>query len=231
MKVLFILLCVFLISTPPVSAQDNAPVLVELFTAEDCPACPPADEYLAKIAKSPNVIALACHVHYFGKGTADLGKIFCSKRQATYAAQLGQKKYYTPQAMINGTVDEIGYKSAEIAAHITQAQKNGAQPIQINQTAIGVFDYQLAARQLRESVELWLAVYNQPVRISKRGVTRDYTHAVQFYTPLGMWAGEASKKAVFPILDDKAAGFVIAAQNRRTGEIMAVGEYKLDGKY
>jgi len=222
----FLILFIFVVDGREVIAQNNSPVLVELFTAEDCPACPPADVYLAKLAKSPNVIALACHVHYFGKGTADLGRRFCTQRQATYAAQLGQKKYYTPQMIINGTVDEIGYKSSKVAAKITQAQKDPTKAIKIVQKAPGVYDLMIPPARLSRSANLWLAVYNKETTINKRGRKMTFTNVVDYYTPLGDWNGQALQKAIFPLTNSKSAGFVVAAQDERTGKIFAVGEFK-----
>jgi len=205
----------------------NSPVLVELFTAENCPACPPADKYLAQLAKSESVIALACHVDYFGKGAADLGKSFCTKRQDKYIKQIGRKKYYTPQMMINGQTNEIGYKSSKVAAKISKARSDQTKQIAILNKGQGVFDFILPNNNLNQTVDIWVATYNKPVTVNHRGKQKTYTNVVQNFIPLGTWNGLADQRAIFPLINSSSGGFIVAAQNSTTGEVVAVGEFKL----
>jgi hypothetical protein len=226
---IFIILAVFVFFMPShaLAQGGNAPVLVELFTAENCPACPPADEYLAKLAKSNSVVALACHVDYFGRGTAALGKSFCTKRQDKYIKQIGRKKYYTPQMMINGQTNEIGYKSSKVAAKISKARRDQTKRIAIHNRGQGVFDFMLPSHRLDKSVDLWVATYNKPVVVSNRGRQNTFTNVVQNFIPMGSWNGLPDERAVFPLINSSSAGFIVAAQDSSTGKVVAVGEYKL----
>jgi len=230
MKNLVLLLSVLIVFAPQqgVAQSGNAPVLVELFTAENCPACPPADQYLAKLAQSNSVMALACHVDYFGRGTAALGKSFCTQRQDRYTKQIGRKKYYTPQMMINGQTNEIGYKSSKVAAKISKARRDMTQKIAIFNKGQNVFDFMLpTSSQISQPVDLWVATYNKPISVNQRGVQKIYTNVVQNFIPLGTWNGRADQRAVYPLINSKSAGFIVAAQDSATGQIYAVGEYKL----
>ena len=227
-NIIFTLFFILLFLPLPVLAQQsNPPVLVELFTAENCPACPPADKYLAKLAKSDSVVALACHVDYFGKGTASLGKSFCTARQDKYTKQIGRTKYYTPQIMINGMTNEVGYKSSKVAAKISKARKDQTQNITINNKGQGVFDFILPQQLLTTPANLWVATYNKPVTIQKRGRTSIYTNVVQNFIPLGTWNGISDQRAVYPLINSKSGGFIIAAQDYTSGRVFAVGEYKI----
>lgn len=222
---------VFLLFLFPLSAeaqQSNPPVLVELFTAENCPACPPADKYLAKLAESNSVMALACHVDYFGKGTASLGKSFCTARQDKYIKQIGRSKYYTPQMMINGTTNEIGYKSSKVAAKISKARKDQTKKINISNKGQGVFDFSLPQHILSNPINIWVATYNKPIHIQTRGRKKTYTNVVQNFIPLGTWNGMADQRAVYPLINSNSGGFIVAAQDNVTGQVFAVGEYKIN---
>jgi len=225
--VLVVLLCVFYAPVAVKAQGGNTPVLVELFTAENCPACPPADKYLAQLAESNSVVALACHVDYFGRGTAALGKSFCTKRQDKYIKQIGRKKYYTPQMMINGQTNEIGYKSSKVAAKISQARSDKTKKIAIFNKGQGVFDFVLPNHNFPNNVDVWVATYNKPVEVKNRGQTNIYTNVVQNFIPLGTWNGTADQRAVYPLINAKSAGFIVAAQDNKTGQVVAVGEYKL----
>ncbi|MFM2350337.1 MAG: hypothetical protein RIR04_1303, partial [Pseudomonadota bacterium] len=51
-------------SSALLAAQDlgTSGTVVELYTSQGCSSCPPADEFLRKLAADPDVIALALHV-------------------------------------------------------------------------------------------------------------------------------------------------------------------------
>ena len=92
----------------PQNAQaqsQNVPVLVELFTSAGCPACPPADRNIARLAdENPNIIGVSCHVTYFNRGrrTDPLSRPFCDARQNIYKLALKTGGIFTPMTIING---------------------------------------------------------------------------------------------------------------------------------
>jgi hypothetical protein len=57
------LLLSLLLSLP--AAAGERPVVVELFTSQGCSSCPPADAYLAELARRDDVLALSFHVDYW----------------------------------------------------------------------------------------------------------------------------------------------------------------------
>lgn len=98
----------------------RGPVVLELFTAQGCAACPPADRMLAELARRDDVIALALHVDYWDYiGWVD---VFAdpehAERQKRYARANGLGTIYTPQVVIAGTRIMEGFRTAEIAEAI-----------------------------------------------------------------------------------------------------------------
>ncbi len=212
--------------TGPLQTKPS-PVVVELFSSQNCPACPPADEYMSDLIKSKGVIALSCHVDYFGKTSANLGKSFCTQRQSRYIKQMGRKSHFTPQMMINGHMSEIGYETANVTAAIVKGRSERVAEINIQPKTGGVYNFNVPTAQVNGAAELWMAIYQRPQNINDRGRNITYSHVIKRFMPLGIWRGSDIDRAVYPILDSQSAGFAIVAQEARTGKILAAGDYRL----
>jgi hypothetical protein len=81
------------------------PVIVEMFTAQGCSSCPPADAMLAMLGDQPDVLPLSYHVDYWDYlGWADsFAKPEFTDRQEAYARAVGERSVYTPQIIVGGT--------------------------------------------------------------------------------------------------------------------------------
>jgi hypothetical protein len=101
------------------------PAVVELYTSEGCSSCPPAEAVLGTVSLRPEVIALAFHVTYWDSAAwrDRFGRPDAADRQARYVRALGLPSAYTPQAVVNGSVDEVGSDAAAIARSITNAPR------------------------------------------------------------------------------------------------------------
>ena len=66
-------------------------VVIKLFTSQGCSSCPPADIYLAKLAKRDDLLALSFHVDYWNYiGWRDpFSNPAATKRQQSYRRALG----------------------------------------------------------------------------------------------------------------------------------------------
>ncbi len=97
-----------------------SPVVVELFTSQGCNSCPPADAYLAELARRPGILALAYHIDYWDQlGWRDpFSSAAATSRQRAYAQALGLHTIYTPQMVINGRIDAVGSDRQQVAAAI-----------------------------------------------------------------------------------------------------------------
>src|SRR4030088_3012096 len=88
----------------------EGPWAIELFTSQGCSSCPPADAYLGRLAKRPDIVALAYHVDYWdyiGWKYAFATRI-TTERQRAYARALKQRYVYTPEMVVEGIGHDTG---------------------------------------------------------------------------------------------------------------------------
>jgi len=108
------LLCATAQAEPP-----SRPLVIELFTAQGCSSCPPADALLGKLSARPDVLALAFHVDYWDSlGWRDRFALHqCVERQNAYARNFRRASVYTPQFVIDGRTDSVDSAGLEQALH------------------------------------------------------------------------------------------------------------------
>ncbi len=165
---------------PPGAAH---PVVVELFTAQGCSSCPPADRLLTQLGgeSAGRIVPLAFHVDFWNHGgwTDPFSSADWTKRQVAYARRLGLQQVYTPQAVVDGSVELIGSRGAELRAAVDAAAARPAAAIALklepSESKVRVrADVELPeALQKNGSWELMLAVYETglvtPVRAGENG--------------------------------------------------------------
>ncbi len=98
------------------AAQADAPsrpLVVELFTAQGCSSCPPADAYLGQLSERPDVLALAFHMDYWdSSGWRDRFELRQGvERQNLYARNFHRASVFTPQFVIDGRKDAMDTSS------------------------------------------------------------------------------------------------------------------------
>ena len=102
--------------------------VIELFTSEGCSSCPPADKLLETIDKEyagKNVLVLSYHVDYWNKlGWKDeFSNAENTARQNYYANHFRLNSIYTPQAVVNGTIEFVGSDRNKMTNTIEQSKK------------------------------------------------------------------------------------------------------------
>ncbi len=93
--------------------------VVELFTSEGCGSSPEAEKLLPKLETEygDRLYTLQYHVDYHDKeGWKDeFSNPEFTARQEKYGALLGVKPIYTPQAVVNGTVNVLGFDKKDLS--------------------------------------------------------------------------------------------------------------------
>jgi len=152
---------------------DRTPVVVELFTSEGCSSCPPADALLARMSEgrvAPNaqLIALEEHVDYWNdQGWTDpFSSSDWTSRQYVYSGILKNGNPYTPQMVVDGTVEFVGNNGqkareailnaaskAKILVVLTQANSDKARKGNFS-VKVG----RLEGTTPSDAAEVWLAI-------------------------------------------------------------------------
>ena len=96
-------------ATPMTFESGETPAaLVELFTSEGCSSCPPADAWMSKLTRHPDlwkaIVPVVFHVDYWnGLGWPDrFATAAHTARQRRYAAAWHSDSVYTPGFVLNG---------------------------------------------------------------------------------------------------------------------------------
>jgi len=185
------------------------PVVVELFTSQGCSSCPPADAFLGKLAKRPDVIALGYHVDYWDRlGWKDpLSAPGSTERQRAYARTLGVAEIYTPQMVVDGKRDVVGSDRGAILAAIDGgAAPESRAPVTFaadrKSVEIGAGDGRGRVLLVRYALERATPVHAG----ENAGRTAIDVNGVTAIRPLGDWSGAA----IHFDIDPPAAGEGVA---------------------
>src|ERR1700743_114291 len=123
--------------------QSASPVLIELFTAEGCSSCPPADAFLRILDESQPVpgaqlIMLGEHVDYWdSQGWPDpFSSAPLTDRQRGYERVLGRAEPYTPQLIVDGTSEIRLSERPKMAQLLKDAAASPKMPVTIDSLKI-----------------------------------------------------------------------------------------------
>ncbi|MGR3543325.1 MAG: DUF1223 domain-containing protein [Paracoccus sp. (in: a-proteobacteria)] len=109
---------------PPMDSflPPSLPVVVELFTAQGCSTCPPADAMLEKMAAMPGVLPLSFNVDYWDYlgWTDSFASPDFTRRQEGYARASGEHALYTPQIIVDGRDTAVAPGPAQLMAMIDE---------------------------------------------------------------------------------------------------------------
>jgi hypothetical protein len=124
-------------------AQGKTPVLVELFTSEGCSSCPPADTLLGRLEReqpvsNADIIVLEEHVDYWEKdGWHDrFSSSEYTERQNQYGPRLKFNEGYTPQMVVDGSVQFVGNDPRKALTSITEAAQTPKVALSLSAPAV-----------------------------------------------------------------------------------------------
>lgn len=204
------------------------PVVVELFTSQGCSSCPPADRLLGELAKRPGIITLAYHVDYWDRlGWKDPFSLkAATSRQNAYVAAMGLKTLYTPQMVIQGATDVVGFDRPAVLAALS-VRREGV-PVGLSR-AKGTLNIELGAGA---PAEITLVAYSgetetRVARGENAGRVLKDNSIVRAIHPLGRWDGAPKTIRFDPsVLPDGATSVAVLVQGAGQGRM--VGAARID---
>ncbi len=134
------LFAILLLLAAPALAGERLTV-VELFTSQGCPNCPPAQAVFEEIAAAEDVLALTWAVDYWDfMGWRDT---FAApghmERQRAYNDRFGEPGVYTPELVIDGRREMVGSRRAEVMAALTQLRRSLRTDFAVELSEEGIF--------------------------------------------------------------------------------------------
>lgn len=215
-------------------APAQASYVMELFTSQGCSSCPPADRWLASIARKPEIVAISFPVDYWDfMGWRDtLASPAFTARQKAYAAARENGRVYTPQVIVNGVADAAGSDEAEIERAMKSAKgRDGAMTVPMHLSkADGHYSVEVAeggggpAGVFALRIARTTTVHIPRGENAGRSVT--YTNVVRQVDKIGDWTGETATFDV-PGAAQEGEGFIVLVQKgapERPGVILAAAK-------
>ena len=201
------------------------PVVVELYQAQGCSSCPPANANLAAAADRPGVIALNFAVTYWDNlGWKDtFAHPEFTARQWDYAHAFHRDQVFTPEVVVDGRHDGVGADPGDFARLLGQGGAGAAGPA-INLTDVAAT--LSPGPSPATPADVWLVRYDPrtlqvPVKAGENtGKTLPHRDIVRELTRIGAWngAGEALR---LPTPSEPQLVTVILVQAPHGGPILA----------
>lgn len=208
--------------------------VIELFTSQGCADCPAADALLKTFIKRDDVIALTLPVDYWDYlGWKDtLAGTRNAERQRAYVERFGSGTVFTPQVVVNGSMEVLGSDAAEIdrAIRATETALSSSRiPVHFwhfGNTIIIEMGGAPSTEQPREAT-IWLAVVQKSVDVDVKrgenaGKTLTYHNVVRELTPVGVWNGRPAtiRLSRAAIMRPETEDLIVLIQEASTGPII-----------
>jgi len=215
------------------SAQ--SPTVVELFTSQGCYSCPPAEAYLGKLSKRPDVVALEFHVDYWddlvygsaGKWKDPFSAPEHTRRQRLYNVEIrGKAGVYTPQMVIGGNLETVGSQENRVEKAISLMAGEVPSPlsVRVENGNAGTLNVRIVGRSA-ETAGIWIVRFHRNVKTRVRsgenkGKSLTSHNIVTNLQKIGEWQGEPLSISVTDSVVDTNQGCAILVQKVPPGPIL-----------
>ncbi len=186
---------------PP--AASRGPTVVELFTAQGCTACPQANALLQELAGRKGVLALTYPVDIWDYlGWPDTGaRTEFTARQRAYIARMRLREIYTPEIVVGGRRETVGFDRTDVQALLASAGRPRGPRVRFR-SGVGA-EVGEGARP-PGGAEVWMVRFDpqeRTVKVTKgenRGKTVVQQNLVRELVRLGAWSGRAKRLTLPP---------------------------------
>jgi len=249
-RLLIIILTGFLVfnqATAQTGEGQKSFVLLELYTSEGCPTCPPADANLARLEREQpvadtEIVTLALHVDYWNslKWKDEYSSPIFSRRQQIYTQALKTYSNYTPQMIVDGRTEFVGSNLAKAQKIVTDAAKLQKAKIEITASA-DKFKVKVAGVPTHQIATIFLAVTEDNlVSNRKYGAAADkraaHVSVVRELKSLGALAAEQANSELETVLQiqpewkKENLKLVVFVQENASRKILGVGRISIGEK-
>lgn len=200
-------------------------MLVELFTSQNCPACPSANERLIEMSETENIFPLTWSVSYWDYlGWQDtFAKPEFNARQRAYADAFGLRGPFTPQAVVDGCVQTSGRSSTDkLVQKISHARTPHGAEIDMTLTFSGL-DLRPHDKDMPK-VDVWLVGYLPgitaiaPGKGPNRKKMLSHINMAQNLFYVGEWDGKSPVHFAFGCPDEAC---VVIVQEQASKDVLA----------
>jgi hypothetical protein len=190
--------------TPIASLTTATPVVLELFTAEGCGSCLPADANVGQWASRRSVLVLAYHVDYWdyiGWPDNKADPAFALRQQG-YVAAFGGNMVYTPQLVVAGSAESLGTDRDQLATALADSAPVARMtPLRLVRDQDGRILLDLPNATLVKPATLWLVTYRRQLETDilageNAGKHLVAVNVVRSVQKIGQWSGLAGQLAL-----------------------------------
>jgi len=221
------------------AGAQSRPVVVELFTSQSCYSCPSAEEFLGKLAREPDIVALEFHVDYWndinygsaGQWTDPFSRPAFTRRQRDYNQKIrDQSGVYTPQMVIDGRFEKSGNSEWAVEAAIRSARGEDEPGVNVAVRRADADGLSITVDGAAKSAAaIWLVRFKRAettrvLRGENHGKTLDNHNIVTGMTRIGDWRGRAATLDVPNGRPGSGEDCVVLVQSDKPGAILGAAK-------